>query len=986
MTDGSEQNDNTRTFHVLTRGTMVSHYRIVEKIGAGGMGEVYLAEDTKLNRKVALKFLPSHLCQDEDCRMRFTREAQAAASLKHPNIVTIYEVSEYNGQPFFAMECCEGQPLRDVIREQTLSIEQIIDLALQIGEGLQEANEAGIIHRDIKPSNIVFDKKGRLKLADFGLASIQGDDKLTKTGSTLGTIGYMSPEQIQVKNVDHRSDLFSFGVVLYEMITGRLPFRGDNEAATLNSVLNDVPEPLPRYKSGVPDELQRMVSKLLEKDPQLRYQSAAGVISDLKLLRRDSGPVTVPPETTLNRFKRFLVPVLMVVVAVFLFVLKPWKVEIQPTDVAVAAENRLAIMYFENLADPEDKRRLGEIATNLLITDLSESRYVQVVSSQRLYDILKLLGKEGTKKVDQDVASQVATKARAKWMLMGNILQMEPQIILTAQLVEVASGNVIASQRITGEKDDKIFSLVDKLTVEIKGDLSLPTEALQEPDPQVVDISTPSAEAYRHYLDGMDNFYKYAFTEAEKSFRHAVEIDSTFAMAYFGLSLIRPGGGAPRLEAIAKAVNYLDRVNTREKHYILAQQAALNNDYAKAFQELESIIELYPDEKEAYFRLGRLYQGINDAGQAIAMFLKVVEIDPLFKEAYNVLSYVYMGDREFEKSLWAINKYIELAPNEPNPYDSRGDQYAFGGNLAGAIASYQRAIEVDPNYAGSIEKLGNMYLIKQEYAKAESLYQMMVSHPDKYARADGRTALARIQVYQGRFQQALRMLDIGIETDRMELGKSQSLADKFWQRAHVYEHLGDLKLAISDAEKSRNIMEDVDPNNILISLFKGYVPYLYAKAGNFSKSDSLVEELDRHFRESDSLWPGFYWFARGGVAFAKEDFDTASVYFEKSLEVFLPFFISELNLARCYFDTSRLGDAVTMFEKAMSRYDETRALYSADGVKAYYWLGMAYEESGWNDKAIEQYEEFLNIWKDADPGIQEIEDAKERLARLKDKS
>ena len=243
--------DNTRTHIVLTKGTMVSHYRIIEKIGAGGMGEVYLAEDTKLNRQVALKFLPPHMCKDDDCRARFKREAQAAANLDHPNIVTIHEVSEYRGRPFFAMQHVEGNSLRDVIKDKELPLERVIHLAIQMCEGLGKAHRAGIVHRDIKPSNIVMDSDGRPKLLDFGLAAIQGTEKLTKTGSTLGTIGYMSPEQIQVKEIDLRSDLFSFGVVLYQMIAGRLPFKGDTEAATMNSVLNDTPEPLSRYKSGV---------------------------------------------------------------------------------------------------------------------------------------------------------------------------------------------------------------------------------------------------------------------------------------------------------------------------------------------------------------------------------------------------------------------------------------------------------------------------------------------------------------------------------------------------------------------------------------------------------------------------------------------------------------------------------------------------------------------------------------------------------------
>ena len=265
MADFEFDDDKTRTSVILTRGTMVSHYRIVEKIGAGGMGEVYLAEDTELNRRVALKFLSAQLCQDDDSRKRFKRETLSIAALKHPNIVTIYEVSEHQGRPYFAMEHVEGNSLGALIKSGKLNLDSSIDMAMQICEGLDEAHKAGIVHRDIKPSNIVIDAHGRPKILDFGLATIKDSEKLTKTGSTLGTVRYMSPEQAKGEKADYRSDLFSFGVVFYEMITGIAPFKGEHDAEEVYNVIHENPEPLARYKADIPDELQRTVSKLLEK-------------------------------------------------------------------------------------------------------------------------------------------------------------------------------------------------------------------------------------------------------------------------------------------------------------------------------------------------------------------------------------------------------------------------------------------------------------------------------------------------------------------------------------------------------------------------------------------------------------------------------------------------------------------------------------------------------------------------------------------------
>ena len=274
---------------VLSKGTAINHYCIVEKIGAGGMGEVYLAEDTTLDRKVALKFLPLHLCQDFECRARFKREAQATAKLDHPNIVAVHEVGEYQGRPFFAMQHVEGQTLKAVIAGKTLSLDRILEIGIQVCDGLQAAHEMGITHRDIKPSNILIDLNGRVRIVDFGLASVLGSDPLTKTGSTLGTVGYMSPEQVRGEKVHHHTDLFSLGVVLYELITGHSPFKADSEAATLHAITDTEPELLARYKREIPDGLQSIIDKALDKNVTTRYQHADEFAADLNRCIRNSG-------------------------------------------------------------------------------------------------------------------------------------------------------------------------------------------------------------------------------------------------------------------------------------------------------------------------------------------------------------------------------------------------------------------------------------------------------------------------------------------------------------------------------------------------------------------------------------------------------------------------------------------------------------------------------------------------------------------------
>jgi len=996
-------NDKTQTHIVLTKGTMVSHYRIIEKIGAGGMGEVYLAEDIELKRQVALKFLPSQFLSDENLKIRFKREAQAAAKLNHPNIVTIHEVSEYQNRPFFAMEHVVGQSLRQMIKENKLTISVIIDLAIQLCEGLNKAHQFGVIHRDIKPANIVIDADGRPKLLDFGLAAMQDTEKITRTGSTIGTIGYMSPEQIQVREIDERSDLFSLGVVLYEMITSVSPFRKDTEAATMNAILNEHPEPLKRYKADVPDDLQAIIDNLLDKDASMRYQSASGIIPDLKRIKMSLSPTpfgsTDTPSTKLtakigkngeetprHRLLRSLLPIfILTAVVLIIFLLKIFKYDTQYEREASAAENRLAIMYFDNFEDKNDPDRLGEIVTNLVITDLSESQYMSIVSSQRLYDILKLLGHEGEKKINSEVATQVAKKAKARVMLMGSLLQVKPYIIITSQLVEVESGQVLASQHISGGNEDNIFTIVDKLAIEIKNDLSLPDEALEENDVLVADVTTNSPEAYRYYLEGLDLLYKHYYSESETALDKAIEYDSTFAMVYYWQAVIEWWRGTPEAEEkILKAKKYSNNVSRKEKYYIDSYYARVLGDYGQAIEILQELIDNYPDEKEAYLSMGMLKRNVTrDLSGAMTCFEKAIELDPLSKEGYNQLAYLYNDLGLFEKAMMAVNKYVEIAPEEANPYDSKGEIYALNGRLDEAIASYQKALQIKPDF--NISALANMYLFKRNYAKAESLYQVLIAHPDKYRRSRGRASLVDILMHRGKFTRALETMDICIKTDSMELGLSASMSNKMIWRIETYCLLGQLEAANTEVERLSNFHTMADENKEWVHAVKGYLTWISAIAGDFKSADTLLDELQTHIDKTDSSQVDIYELMHARVECEKGNFKNAVKYYEKKNRL-EPSFENQFMIARCLLKNNKLADAVAMYEKAINRYDDSRVYNGIHAVTVHYWLALAYEKSGWIGKAIEQYDIFLDIWKDADPGINEIDDAEERLIRLKSKS
>ena len=943
------------------------------------MGVVYKAEDTKLKRIVALKLLPAHVSRSPEDKARFLREAQTASSLNHPNITTIYQIDEYQGQMFIAMEYCEGKTLKETIEEETLSIRKVLDIGIQVCEGLNAAHQKDIVHRDIKTENLMVTRDGQVKIMDFGLAKFKGTTTITKTGSTLGTFAYMSPEQACGEEVDQRSDIFSFGIVLYEIITGKLPFLGEHEAAIIYSIVNETQEPLARYKANVPDGLQRVVDKALAKDKEERYQHIDDLLADL---RREKKSLEYAKEPFVPKSKRKLLPIMVpssVIFAIVLlfFIFQPFRFEVGPEKKAVAEENILAIMYFENLVDREDEQKLGEIVTNLLITDLSESRYMNVVSSQRLYDILKLLGREGTKIIDKNVASEVANKAKAKWMLLGSILQIEPQMILTSQLVDVADGKVIASQRIIGESQENIFSMVDKLTVELKEDLSLPAQAQREKDPKVADVTTHSPDAYRFYLEGQDYHSKLYWAEAEKSFSKALDFDTTFAMAYVRLAMLK--SGEERNKLIAEAVKYSDRVSQKEKHYIKALSENKKGNFRQALKEMERIIERDPKDKEAFYWIGNYYYNRQNFKKAIYYFNQAVELDPLYKVAYNKLAYAYDKVGDFERSIWAINEYISIAPDEANPYDTKADLYAFNGKLDQAIESYRKAEQIKPEF--SLDRLGHMYLFKNDYVKAESCYKELCSSSDKDTRSEGRSYLALIPIYQGKFEGALKVLDHGIAADRMEQAQGVNNASKHFLKANIYEEKKVLNLAVEEVEKALEILHRVNPDYKVYG--RDYYVQLLAEKGDFEKAEEVALALRKDIEDSDTTLMWAYRYAAGCIEQKKGDLEGSLYNFER-LAQDIPNFFAHYLLARAYLESGRLGEAVAEFERTLSRYDADRALNPTWAVKANYLLGLAYEKSGWNKKAIEKYEEFLDIWKDADPGIEEVEDAKKRIENLKE--
>ena len=982
-------------------GRTLNHYKIVSELGSGGMGEVYLAEDTKLHRQVALKVLASSVADDAERRARFEREARAVAALNHPNIVTIHSVEEAEGLHFITMELVRGKTLSELIPAGGLALDKLFQLAIPLADAVSAAHQKGITHRDLKPANVMLNEDGRLKILDFGLAKLREEpsstaaetqlptQSVTQEGHILGTVAYMSPEQAEGKAVDHRSDIFSLGIILFEMATGQRPFRGDTKISLISSILKDDPPSLTDMGRVLPRHLARIVGHCLQKDPSRRLQSTLDLRNELEGLKEEvasgtsavssaAGPVA-GPEGPLRRPWLRLVGLGLVIAAVAYgaYHSRGWLQtagDVRGAPAAASAQdNSLAVLYFENLADPEDVSRMERMTPSLLITALSQSPDLKVVSRQRLHDILNQLGRDSSDVVDRSIGSEVARKAGVRWIVTGEILQMEPSLVLTAEVAEAGSGSILASHRVIGQADEDVFSVVDRLSAELRRGLA-PSRGGAVLELPLSGVTTSSPDAYRHYLDGLDYYYKWYMAEAKTSFEKAVELDPTFAMAHYWLS-ITPATLEPEKQ-MALAMEHLDRVGEKDKHFIRSWNARLQGHYNDAIRELNAIVEADPDDKEAHYRLGRIsWIDLWNAEDGIRHLSRVIELDPQHKAAWNVLAYAYnaLGDRE--RSEQAIHRYLALAPDEANPFDSRGELYTMNGQLELAAQAFEQSLRIYPGASGSMGSLGHVKLWMGEYSEAGRLFRAMTVAGDETIQSWGRLGLASIQLHQGKLDQALEILDQGIAATKRSGLRSDPGSEAHIFRAQIFEAQQDLARALAEVEAAVDAFDLGHRPNA----HRPYLAYLLAKNGDLARAEAVLGEVRAEVAAMDGIFQWQYEEAAGLLEWVRGDLPEAAKHLEAAETRIRPVLPA---LAAIYLEMGQLGEAVAAYETISSDY-YWGVDSPIDVIQGIYHLGVAYEKSGWTKKAIAQYEAFLEKWKDADPDIVEVEDARLRLARLK---
>ncbi|HXF49484.1 MAG TPA: protein kinase [Verrucomicrobiae bacterium] len=985
-------------------GQTISHYKIVEKLGEGGMGIVYRAHDTKLDRDVALKFLPPHLATDPLEKERFLREARTASALNHPNIATVFEIDEYYDQIFLAMELVEGKSLKELVKSETLPIKKVLDIAVQVCEGLTAAAEKGVVHRDIKSDNILLTPKNQIKIMDFGLAKFKGAGQLTQAGSTVGTAAYMSPEQAAGEDVDHRSDIFSFGVVLYELLTGKLPFRGEHAGGLAYSILNEEPPPLARFNDKATPELQRVVSKALAKDRSERYQHIDDMAADLrrerKALEYAKAPVVPHPEA-IHKPKKNILKILVptsaaALLALLFFIFNPFKVEVsrQQTE-AGGSQNSLAVMYFENIPDPEDKDHTGEMLVNLLITSLSQVPGLEVISRERLYDIQTELGNAREERITPSLATQIAQRAGVKTMLLGSILQKEPQLAVTSRLIDVKSGKILNSQRITGFSTAQMFPMVDSLAALVRSGLNVSPAPAAETK-SVAEVTTSSPEAYRSYLEATELAKKFYYSEADAAIKRAIELDSNFAMAYFGLAQSRGsfGDNVGLRKALQKAWQLRKNVTEKERLQIEAAYASdVENNFAKRTKILEELLQKYPHEQDIYQEAGGMYQRLFDFEKAEQIYRAGLKNDSLDKALWNSLAYLYAGLGKRTEAMEAVGRYLRIAPGEPNPYDSKGEIHFVFGEIDSALYWYRKAVSFRTDFV-TIEKLGFDAVRQGNYAEAEKYFQQFSSTPDKAQKAWAEGDFVLITVHRGQLKQAQKQL-----LELLSSFQAQKLPEPanetHYALATLAAETGDYAAMLKYAKKRAAERKEENPTGFMH--WRDVLALAYVKNGDSKAAYKIMEDLKKDLPKNQRRWQPSYDYLSGVLAFEEGKYALAVEQFQKALKPLFPMGAPQYPYAVCLLKTGRLREAIAEFERMTwwtfistdnlnFNFLPVTGHWSVTSVKAHYWLGVAYEQKGDKERARKEYETFLEIWKDADFNSPEIADAKVRLERLKGKA
>jgi len=988
---------------LTTGSTFAGRYQIIEELGKGGMGKVYRVLDKKLNEEIALKLIKPEIAKDKKTVERFSNELKIARKMGHKNVARMFDLNEESGTHYITMEYVRGEDLKRLIRKiGHLGPGQAIPIAKQICDGLSEAHRLGVIHRDLKPQNVMVDEDGNARIMDFGIARTLESKGITGAGVMIGTPEYMPPEQVEAKEVDQRSDIYSLGVILYEMTTGELPFVADTPFAVGVKQKSEKPADPKEINPQIPNDLSRVILRCLEKDKNARYQSAGELRSELDQLEKGipatvkkapvKKPLTSKEITVSISTKKLLVPVLLIlaVVAAAVVIWRPWAGG--GTAPTLADKASLAVLYFKNNTGDESLDNWRTALSDSIIADLSQSRYFEVLPSDRIFSILRKLNLEEAESYATEDLAKVAAEGGVNHILTGSLSKAGEMFRIDYLIQEIQTGRTKGSDRVEGQGEESIFSMVDEITKNIKQDFNLSQAHITgDVDREVGTITTSSAEAFKYYSEGRQ---AHNIGEYEKSIalmERAVAVDPEFAMAFRSMAMayanIRLYG--KRDELIKKAFELSERLPDRERYVIEADfYRQSQTTYARALEAYNKLLELYPDDGIGSNNSAIIYSNLEQWDKAIERYKIAIQNKDPSIQWYSGFASVYNSLGLHEEARDVLLDYIENFQDSDDARSDLAETYLFQRKFDQALAEIDRAFSLNPTEWGHLFFRGAILLLKGDFEASRTTFQELEGKDSPGAKVIGKSGFVLLDSLHGKFDRV-------IENSKQAMAICQSFNQKGWEinfhvkLIDVYLHMGKLEEALSHYQQAWKIA--VERGN----LAKQWL-LLVAKGVYFLKNQSVDGALATARELKESIESGLndkaireYDYLMGLIELKKGNYSASAGHLAKGRSL-LPAENDAWDahakfsfaLGQAYYKAGDLNKAQAAYEEILPMTNG-RIFYPELYCLAFLELGKVFQDKGNTSRAIEYYEKFLTLWKDADPGLPEVEDAKKRLAGLK---